>query len=109
MHLISDIGEYQTKGRITWEHYTTTSPEKYHFFKEEGLSSLPEGEWAVAESQKGMTKDELKILCQGATPWKASIFLIGRVERGMTQRIRRMTRQTKKVGKESTNILFDET
>ena len=44
------------------------------------MSTLPEGEWAVAESQNGMTLDEVKIVCQGATPWKTGIFLRGRVE-----------------------------
>ena len=46
------------------------------------MSSLPEGERAVAESQsqRGMTQDEVKILCWGATPRKAGIFLRGRVE-----------------------------
>ena len=58
----------------------TISPEKHDWLKEEGLSSLPEGEWAVAESQRGMTQDEVKILCQGATPWKTGIFMRGRVE-----------------------------
>ena len=47
---------------------------------EEGLSSLPEGEWGVAESQRGMMQDEVKIVFRGATPWKTGIFLRGRVE-----------------------------
>ena len=56
-------------------------PEKRASSWEEGLSSLPEGEWAVAESQ-----------------------------RGMMQRMRRVTtRQTKEIEKESINILFDAT
>ena len=45
------MGEYQTKEspvRIIWEHYTTISPKKHDSSKEEGRSSLPEGEWAVA-------------------------------------------------------------
>ena len=55
-------------------------PEKRASSWEEELSSLPEGEWAGAESQ-----------------------------RGMTQRMRRITtRQTKEIEKESINILFDE-
>ena len=77
------MGECQTKestGRTMWEHYKTISPAKQDFSREEGLSSLPEGEWAVAESQRGMTQDEVKIVCQGATPWKTGIFLRGRVE-----------------------------
>ena len=58
----------------------TISPKKHDWLKGEGLSSLPEGGWAVAESQRGMTQDEVKIVCQGATPWKTGIFLRGRVE-----------------------------
>ena len=55
--------------------------EKQAYSWEEGLSSLPEGDWAVGESQ-----------------------------RGMTQRMRRITtRQTKEVEKESIHILFDAT
>ena len=44
------------------------------------MSSLPESEWAVAESQRGMAQDEVKTVCWGATPWKTGIFLRGRVE-----------------------------
>ena len=50
-------------------------PEKRASSWEEGLISLLKGEWAVAESQKGMTQDEVKILCRGTTPWKMGIFL----------------------------------
>ena len=67
--------------RMKWKLYVEVErPEKRASSWEEGLSSLPEGEWAVAESQRGMTQDEVKILCQGATPWKTGIFLRGRVE-----------------------------
>ena len=48
--------------------------------KEEGRSSLPEGEWEVTESQREMTQDKVKFVCQGATPWKTGTFLKGRVE-----------------------------
>ena len=66
---------------IKWKLYVKVQrPEKQESSWEESLSSLPEGEWAVAESQRGMTQDEVKIVCQGATPWRTSIFLIGRVE-----------------------------
>ena len=44
------------------------------------LLSPREGGWAVAESQRGMTQDEVKIVCQGATPWKTGIFIRRRVE-----------------------------
>ena len=75
------MGEYQTKeGPDRREHYTTMSPEKHDSTKEEEMSSWPEGEWALAESQRGMTQDEVKIVCQGAAPWKTGIFLRGRVE-----------------------------
>ena len=53
---------------------------KYDSSREESLSSLPEVEWAVAESQRGMTQDEVKLVCQSAMPWKTGIFLRGRVE-----------------------------
>ena len=44
------------------------------------MSSLPEGEWPVAESQRRMMHDEVKIVCQSAALWKMGIFLRGRVE-----------------------------
>ena len=66
---------------MKWKLYAKVQrPEKWASSWEEGLSSLLEGEWAVAESQRGMTQDEVKILCQGATPWKTGISLRGRVE-----------------------------
>ena len=67
---------------MKWKFYAKVQrPEKRASSWEEGLSSLPEGEWAVAESQ-----------------------------RGMMQRMRRVTtRQTKEIEKESINILFDAT
>ena len=37
-------------------------PWKQDSSKEEGFSSLPEGEWAVTESQKGMTQDIVKLV-----------------------------------------------
>ena len=37
-----------------WKHHTTMSPKKHDSSRVEGLSSLPEREWAVAESQRGM-------------------------------------------------------
>ena len=55
-------------------------PEKYNSTKEEEMSSWPEHERALAESQRGMTQNEVKTLCQGAVPWKTGIFLRGRVE-----------------------------
>ena len=67
--------------RMKWKMYVDVQrPEKRASSWEEGLSSLPEGEWAVAESQRGMTQDEVEIPCQGATPWETGIFQRGRVE-----------------------------
>ena len=81
MDLMSNMGDYQTKeGHDRREHYTTMSSEKHDSSREKEMSSLPEGEWAVAESQRGITQDDVKILCRGATPWKTGIFLRGRVE-----------------------------
>ena len=67
--------------RIKWNLYAKVQrPEKWASSWEERFSSLQEGDWAVAESQRGMAQDEVKIVCQGATPWKTGIFLSGRVE-----------------------------
>ena len=67
--------------RMKWKMYAKVQrPEKRASSWEEGLSSLPEGEWAVAESQRGMTQDKVKTVCQGARPWTTGIFLSGRVE-----------------------------
>ena len=125
MDLMNNMGEYQTKesiGRRISEHYTRMSPEKNDSSREEGMNSLPEGEWAAAEFQKGMTQDKVKFVCQGATPWKTSIFLRGRVElfpRGVSERCwvpkrddvgnEKSDYKTKEIEKESINILFDTT
>ena len=67
--------------RMKWKLYAKVQrPEKRASSWEEGLSSLPEGEWAVAESQRGMTQDKVKFVYQIATPWKTEIFLQGRLE-----------------------------
>ena len=127
MDLMSKIGEYQTKespGRIIWEHYTTMSPEKHDSSREERMSSLPEYEWAVAESQRRMTKDKVKSFYsklqhpeKQASSWEERLTSLPGGERpvaetqgGMTQRMRRMaTKQTKEIEKESINILIDAT
>ena len=45
--------------RMNWKLYAKVKRHKKRISSwEEGLSSLPEGEWAVAESQRGMTQDE---------------------------------------------------
>ena len=67
--------------RMKWKLYAKVQrPEKRASSWEEGLSSLPEGEWAVAESRRRMTQDKIKSVCRCAMPWKMSIFLRGRVE-----------------------------
>ena len=43
------------------------------------MRSWPEGEWAVAESQRGMTH-KVKFVCQSATSWITGIFLRGKIE-----------------------------
>ena len=82
MNLMSNMGEYQTNespGRRMWEHQQNNKPwETWFFQRGKDISSLPESDWAVAESQRRMTQNELKIVCQGATPWKTGIFLRGR-------------------------------
>ena len=66
-------------GRMKWKLYAEVQrPKKRASSWEEGLRLLPEGEWAVAESQSGMT-----------------------------QGMRRMSAwQTKKIEKESIDIMF---
>ena len=81
MDLLSKMGEKKTKkspGGII-EHYTTIHPEKHDSSREKRMSSLRESEWAVAESQKGMTQDEVKI----ASHWKWNTLKNGRLLRGM--------------------------
>ena len=84
MDLMSNMGELllipkEGWRRMNWKLYAKVQrPEKRASSWEEGLSSLPEGEWAAAESQ-----------------------------RGITQGMRRMTAwQTKKIEKKSINIMF---
>ena len=79
MPLISDHLRFMAK--IKWKVYAKVKHrEKRASSWEEGLSSLPEGEWAIAESQRVKMQDEVKIVCRGATPWKTDIFLRGRIE-----------------------------
>ena len=78
MVLMSNMGEYQTKDsidKIIWRNYTAMSPEKHDSSREEENSSLPADKWAVAESQRGMTQDKVKIVWQGATLRKMDIYL----------------------------------
>ena len=48
----------------------TISHEKHDSSREESLSSLPEGEWAVAESEREMTQDEVKLYAKVQRPEK---------------------------------------
>ena len=67
--------------RMKWKLYAKVQcSEKRASSWEEGLSSLPKGEWAVAKSQRRMTEDEVRIRCRGAMPWKTDISLRRRVE-----------------------------
>ena len=67
--------------RMKWKLYARVQHlEKWVSSKEEGWSSLPENEWAVAKYQRGMTQDVVKCVCQGANSWKMGIFLRGRME-----------------------------
>ena len=67
--------------RIKWNLYATVHhPEKWSSFWEEWFRSSSEGDWVFTESQRGMTQDKVKLVCQYATPWKPSIFLRGRAE-----------------------------
>ena len=41
-----------------------------HLAESEGLSCLPEGKLAGAESQREMAQDNVEFVCQGAVPLK---------------------------------------
>ena len=74
--------------RMKWKLYVEAQrPEKQASSWEEGLSSSPESEWAVAESQRGITQDKIKLVCRYATPWDMGIFLRRRVELFTTGRV----------------------
>ena len=45
---------------------TRTSLEKHDFLREESLSSLPEGEWAAAEPQRGMMQRMRRVTARQA-------------------------------------------
>ena len=49
-------------------------PEKLASSWEDRLRYLPECEWSVAESQRGMMGDESEIISQNTTPWKTCNF-----------------------------------
>ena len=67
--------------RMKWKLYVEVQrPEKRASFWEKGLSSSPEVEWAVVESQRGMTQDKVKLVCRCATSCKTGILLRRRVQ-----------------------------
>ena len=77
MDLMSNKGEYKTKeGSDRREH--NNEPRKTWFYQRRRDEPLTRG-WA-SKSQRSVTRDKVKILCQGATHWKTGIFLRGRVE-----------------------------
>ena len=109
---------------MKWKLYAEVQrSEKRASSLEEGLSSLPESEWAGAESQRGMTQDKWKLHAEVQCPekwassWEEGLRSLQEGEwagaesqRGMMQRMRRVTtRKTKEIEKESINILFDAT
>ena len=64
--------------RIKWNYFGNMKrPENLASSWEEVFSYLPEGEWAVAESQRGMMQDKVKFVCKGTTPWKTKILFRG--------------------------------
>ena len=78
------------------------------------LSSLPEGAWADDESQREITHNEVKLVCQGAAPLKTGISQSGRVELYTRGRVSKEgwhreweEWQTKEIEKKSINIMFD--
>ena len=84
------------------------SPEKHDSSREESLSSLPQGEWAVAQSQRGMKQDE-KMYAEVQRPekrvssWEEGLsslpegeWAVAESQEGMMQRMRRVTTKQKK-------------
>ena len=84
----NNMGEYQTKkspGRIMWENYKTLNPEKHDSSRRKD-EILTGGWWALSESQRVMTQDEVKIyanlrqnlrevkIYENVTPWKRIFF-----------------------------------
>ena len=108
---------------MKWKYAEVQRPEKQASSWEEGLSSSSESEWAVAESQRGMKQDKVKLVCRCATPWKMGIFLRGTVElftggwvswcwvpkKDNAENEKNDYKQTKEIEKESINIFFDAT
>ena len=73
LNLMNDMGAYQAKGsqqRIKLEHYSSISPEKRISLLEEGISSLPKGQWTGAELQWAVTQDKAKLAWQNCNALK---------------------------------------
>ena len=67
--------------KMKWKLYAEVQrPEERVSSWEEGSSSSLGDEWAVAEYQRGMTQDKMKLVCRCATSWKMGIYLRARVE-----------------------------
>ena len=79
------------------------SPEKHDSFREEEMSSWPEGSWALAESQRRMTQDEVKIVCKGTAPekrassWEEGLNSLPEGEWAVAESQRRMTKDEVKI------------
>ena len=110
--------------KMKWKVYAEVHrPEKRVSSWEEGLSSLSEGERAIAESQRGWLRMKRNLYAGVQRPEKRSSsweeelsslpegeWAVAESQRGMKQRMRRViTRQTKEMEKESIRILFDAT
>ena len=68
--LLSPKAEWR---RMNWKLYAKEQrPEKLASSWEEGLTSLREGEWAIAESQRGMTRMKWKLYSwkEGLKGWR---------------------------------------
>ena len=77
LNLMNDIGAYQAKGsrqRIKLEHYSSISPEKRISSLEEGISSLPKGQWTGAELQWAVTQDKAKLAWQNCNALKNGLL-----------------------------------
>ena len=77
LNLMNYMGAYQAKGsqqRIKLEHYSSISPEKRISSLEEGISSLPKGQWTGAELQWAVTQDKAKLAWQNCNALKNGLL-----------------------------------
>ena len=69
------LNSKERRHRMKWKLYSKVQhPGKWTSYWEERLSPLPEGEWAVAESQRRMSYNKVKLVCQGAKRGQMGIF-----------------------------------